>query len=446
MRVNVAEVVNSSPIGAFQIRTFLLCGLVTLVDGYDIQAMSLAAPQISKEWGVGASAMGPILSATLAGIMVGTLSLGYFGDRLGRKAVLIGSMFVVGLMALASAFVSTPNELLLLRFLTGVGIGGALPNATALTAEFAPERKRSLITAFMYLGVPLGASAAGFLAPSLIATFGWRSIFVLGGVAPLLLCLLCAVALPESVQFLTSAGRHRDKIVAILKKIVGNARDLENSEFHLEGTSKRNSIALLFVEGRALATIALWVIFFSSFFGFYLITSWMPVLFVESGWPQKTALQAVGVFQGAVFVGGLAGGGLIDRYRPFLILGLAYFTGGLFILGVGQVAESVPIAMSLTAMVGVLVGGAQVCIVAVAATLYPTSARSTGVGWALGIGRIGAVISPIMAGLAIAAGWPSHEIFLLAGVPALICGVVALAVALRAASRPAQPAPDPAAV
>jgi len=426
MQVRVSDLIDRNPLSGFQLRIIAICALVTLLDGVDIQAMSVVAPTISSEWGVPASVLGPVLSATFAGITVGAMLFGVMGDRFGRKIVLLGSFALVGLMSLLTSFVNSPTEMLILRFLTGLGIGGALPNATALTAEYAPASKRVFLITAMYCGVPLGASAVAFLSPMLIEMFSWRAVFIVGGVLPLLLSLAIIWGLPESARFIVAKGGDPRKVAAILEKIDRTYKYDPSHTFVVDHEVKGNSVANLFKEHRALLTIGLWLVFFSSFFGFYILTSWLPVIFTEADWPRAAALRTIAVFQLGVVFGALSCGWLIDRSKAFLVLGVYYFLASLIVLGVGALASSMGAVMALMVVAGAAFGGAQVCIVAVAANVYPTNARSTGVGWALGAGRTGAVISPIIAGFAIAAEWETQAVFALSAVPALICAALCI--------------------
>jgi AAHS family 4-hydroxybenzoate transporter-like MFS transporter len=449
MKIQVSEVIDRNALSRLQLKVIILCGLVTLLDGLDIQAMSVAAPQISAEWGVKASVLGPVLSATFAGITAGAMLFGILGDRIGRRKVLLGSFALVGAMALLTAFAQTPTHLLILRFLTGLGIGGALPNATALTAEYAPARKRILLITLMYTGVPLGSSMVAFLAPSLIEAFSWRAIFVVGGVVPLALSVLLAFNLPESVRFLAGHRKGHRQVGDILGKIDPGYRYDESHEFHVESEAKGNSVRKLFTEGRVAVTLPLWLVFFSSFFGFYIITSWLPVIFTNANWPRAAALSTIAAFQMGVVFGGLLCGWFVDRSRAFLVLALFYLTGGLIVTAIGafQGGLEMTATMALVVLAGASFGGAQVCIVAVAASVYPTSVRATGVGWALGAGRTGAVVSPTVAGFAIAAHWNTQEVMMLAAVPAVVCAALSFGLLaherVRAARAAALAAPEP---
>src|SRR6267143_914710 len=214
--VDVAEFIDRQPVGGFQIRLLLTCAAVLFLDGFDTQAIGYVAPALAKEWGLTKGALGPVFSAGLFGLMIGALIFGPLADRVGRKKIIIFSTLAFGLGTFATAFVSDVNTLLVIRFLTGLGLGGAMPNAVAMTSEFNPRRRRATMVMIMFCGFSVGAALGGFLAAALIPQFGWRSVFVVGGVAPLLLVPILALRLPESVRFLALTGRANERVAQLL--------------------------------------------------------------------------------------------------------------------------------------------------------------------------------------------------------------------------------------
>ena len=205
--VDVAEFVDRQPVGGFQVRLLLTCATVLFLDGFDTQAIGYVAPALAKEWGLTKAALGPVFSAGLFGLMIGALVFGPLADRIGRKKIIIFSTLAFGIGTLATAFISDVNTLLAIRFLTGLGLGGAMPNAVAMTSEFSPHRRRATMVMVMFCGFSIGAALGGLLAAALIPQFGWRSVFLVGGVAPLLLVPILALRLPESVRSSRSPGR-----------------------------------------------------------------------------------------------------------------------------------------------------------------------------------------------------------------------------------------------
>src|SRR6202163_3282131 len=214
--VDVAEFIDQQPVGGFQFRLLLTCAAVLFLDGFDTQAIGYVAPALAKEWGLTKGALGPVFSAGLFGLMIGALLFGPLADRVGRKKIIILSTLAFGIGALVTAFVQDVNTLLAIRFLTGLGLGGAMPNAIAMTSEFNPRRRRATMVMIMFCGFSVGAALGGLLAAALIPQFGWRSVFVVGGVAPLLLVPILALRLPESVRFLALTGRANERVAQLL--------------------------------------------------------------------------------------------------------------------------------------------------------------------------------------------------------------------------------------
>jgi AAHS family 4-hydroxybenzoate transporter-like MFS transporter len=323
--------------------------------------------------------------------------------------------------------------LMALRFLTGLGIGGCLPNATALTAEYVPAHRLAFFVTLMYSAVPLGGVIGGYVAGDLIRSFGWQAVFLAGGVIPLVLCFLILFALPESVRFMMARPGNEARIGAILGKIDASYTYTPGDSFVVPPAAGKGSVGQLFSERRAPSTLLLWVIFFFSLFGMYLLASWLPTIFAQFGWPREQAIRSVSYFWLGGIFGGLTAGWLIDRFGPYKVLAPAFLVAAALTATIGLVDGTGWLVILVILAAGFGVVGAQLAMTALAADLYPTTARSTGIGWGLGIGRLGAVISPIVGGLVLAAGWSQSELFSAAAVPALICagGVVLMGLAER---------------
>ena len=221
--VDVVEFIDQQPVGGFQIRLLATCAAVLFLDGFDTQAIGYVAPALAREWGLTKGALGPVFSAGLFGLMIGALLFGPLADRIGRRKIIVFSTVAFGLGSLATAFIPDVNSLLAIRFLTGLGLGGAMPNAIAMTSEFSPRRRRATMVMIMFCGFSVGAALGGLLAAALIPDFGWRSVFIVGGAAPLLLAPILALRLPESVRFLVLAGHAQQRVAALLKRI--NSKD-----------------------------------------------------------------------------------------------------------------------------------------------------------------------------------------------------------------------------
>ena len=433
MTISVAEHIDRSPVGPYQLRVVVLCALVALLDGLDIQAMGLVTPKLREEWGLDATAFGPVLSASLAGIMVGMMGLGLLGDKFGRRSLLLASFLLVGLSSIATGWAESPTELMIFRFLTGLGIGGCLPNATALTAEYVPAKRLAFYVTLMYSAVPLGGVVGGLVGGPIIAAYGWPAIFYLGGVVPLLLCVAIYLWLPESVRFLATKPGAEADIGRILGRIDRGYVYKPGDSFSLATGTSKGSLRQLFAEGRGWTTLMLWLVFFFSLFGMYMLASWLPTVFTQLGWEMGDAIRTVSYFWLGGIFGGLVAGWLIDRYGPYRVLVPGFVLAGLLTAAIGSAGGDGSVVLFLVLACGFGVVGAQLAMTALAADLYPTPIRSTGVGWGLGIGRIGAVLSPIIGGYAVAAHWSQSELFAAAAVPAFVCaaGTALMAAAER---------------
>jgi AAHS family 4-hydroxybenzoate transporter-like MFS transporter len=349
------------------------------------------------------------------------MGLGALGDRLGRRVVLLVSFALVGASSMATALATSQEALMALRFLTGIGIGGCMPNATALTAEYVPAHRLAFFVTLMYSAVPLGGVVGGYVAGDLIRLFGWQSVFLAGGAIPLLLCFLIFFALPESVRFLVGRPGNAARVGAILGRIDRTYIYILGDSFAVPPGAGKSSVGQLFSEGRRHSTLLLWVIFFFSLFSMYLLASWLPTIFAQFGWPREQAIRSVSHFWLGGILGGLVAGWLIDRFGPYKVLAPGFLVAAALTATMGLVDGTGGLVTFVILAAGFGVVGAQLAMTALAADLYPTAARSTGVGWGLGIGRVGAVISPIVGGLVLAAGWTQLELFAAAATPALIC-------------------------
>jgi len=429
--MDVERIVDESRLGRFQLRVIVLCALISLLDGYDLQTMAFLTPTLAAEWGIAASSFRLVLSASLLGLALGALTAGPLSDRYGRRKVLLASLLVLCGSTLGCATVDGLPELFAWRFATGLGLGGSMPNIIALTAEYSPRRHRALTISLMLCGLPLGGALGGQLAAELIATLGWQSVFIVGGIVPLVLFAVALAALPESIKFLAGQGGRREELLGVLRRIRPDLPEVPAGEFQVSRETP-SPIHGLFQDGRARGTLLLWTIFFLNLFSMYFLASWLPTVLQGADWTPRQALIGTSVYHYGGLAGGLLFGHLIDRWDSFRVLPPVYLATLVAIAAVGLLADSVPAASVFLAVAGAGLIGAQFCLNALAAAFYPTANRATGVGWALGIGRLGAIVSPLIAGGIIAAAWPVQGFFAAAAAPLLVC---AAAVPLMAGKR-----------
>jgi len=423
--VDVADFIDAQPVGGFQFKLLLTCAAVLFLDGFDTQAIGYVAPVLAKEWGLTKGALGPVFSAGLFGLMIGALVFGPLADRIGRKKIIILSTLAFGLGALVTAFVQDVNALIAIRFLTGLGLGGAMPNAIALTSEFNPRRRRATMVMIMFCGFSVGAALGGLLAAALIPQFGWRSVFIVGGVAPLLLAPILVLRLPESVRFLTLTGRANQRVAELLALIAPKAAFAPATQFVIHEPGLAGIPVLhLFRDRRTPVTLLLWVVFFMSLLVLYFLSNWLPTVLNDLG-ASVSASAAIGsMLQVGGVVGTFALGSIIDRFS-FRALALVYFMAVFAVGAIGQLGHSVVFVTLAIFAAGFCIVGGQIAANALAAGFYPTSLRATGVGWALGIGRVGSIVGPLVGGALLTAKWSSASVFIAAAGAALCAAAAA---------------------
>ncbi len=427
--VNVQEFIDGRKLSGFQVRVFALCALIVLIDGFDTQAIGYVAPAIVRSWHVDRAALTPVFSAGLFGLMIGALSFGPIADRFGRKPVLLLCTLFFGLMSLLTVTADSVSSLIALRFLTGLGLGGAMPNSIALTTEYAPKRIRATAVMIMFCGFSLGAALGGVAAAGLISRFGWKSVFVLGGAVPCLVFPLLATMVPESIRYLVVQGGRGERVAAILQGIDPSATVPADAGFTVEEHKAKGFVVRqLFAQGRAAFTLLIWVLFFMSLLDLFFITNWLPTIIHDAGVPVGRAALITAMYQVGGTIGTLLLGRLFDRFSPFFMLALTYLTASVFVLLIGTTGTSIGALVLTVFGAGFCVVGGQIGANALTANSYPTAIRSTGVGWALGIGRIGSIIGPMIGGLLLSLHWPTRQIFLVAAIPVLIASLASLGI------------------
>jgi AAHS family 4-hydroxybenzoate transporter-like MFS transporter len=435
---DVAAFVDEQPIGRFQIRLLLVCAAVLLLDGFDTQGIGYVAPELARDWNLARGELGPVFSAGLLGNMVGALSFGPLADRIGRKRIIVLSTAAFGLGTLATVFAQNIAGLLLIRFLTGLALGAVLPNAIALVSEFSPSRRRATMVMAMFVGFSVGSVLSGLVAAALLPIFGWRSVFLIGGIAPLLLVPFLAARLPESVRFLALSGGADVRVAELLARVAPSVRFPPATRFTVsEAAMAGLPISHLFTGGRALATLVLWAVFLMSLLDLYLLLNWLPTILNDLGASVSMAAVVGAMLQVGGIVGTLTLGRFIDRFS-FRALSLAFLLAAIAIAIVGFSGQSIAFAIFAISSAGFFLVGGHIAAIALAATYYPTMVRSTGVGWAIGVGRIGSIVGPLVGGVMLAHGVDAQLLFIAAAGPALVASAAALVLACLAPSTSAE--------
>lgn len=388
--VDIRDFVNARPFSGFQWLIFSLCLVIVVLDGFDTASIGFIAPSLLGEWHLAKPALGPVLSAALFGLACGALTAGPLSDALGRRKLLIGAVALFGAACLASAFASDLGQLTALRFVTGIGLGAAMPNAVTMMSEYCPDTRRATLTNLMFCGFPVGAAFGGFLAAWMIPHFGWRSVLMLGGVVPLALTLVMLAKLPESVRFMALRGEATERIRAVMTRISPEAAAVHNFTLGGEVSSAGNGIGIVLSRSYLVGSIMLWVAYFMGLVIFYAAVNWMPILLKDAGLaPQRATLISALFPLGGI--GAVLSGVLMDRRNGNVIIAVCYVLTAISVFLIGQAVGNMGALVLIVFVAGVLMNTAQSSLPALAAEFYPTAGRGTGVAWMLGIGRFGGI-------------------------------------------------------
>jgi len=415
--VDVGTLIDAGTWTGYQKWLVFLVAMTIVFDGIDNQLLGIVIPTVMGEWDVPRSAFAPVVSFGYGGMMVGGLIAGFVGDRIGRRAALLGSMWVFGLLTVAAAYVGTPQMLWLqrafetvglgggptdaltvLRFLAGIGLGGAMPNAAALAAEYVPARVRPIAVTVTIVCVPLGGTLAGLLGIQALPTLGWRNLFIIGGVVPVVAAIVLRYMLPESPQLLARRRERWPELVGVMKKMGHTlAPDSAFADLSAGRTVQQASFGTLFSAEFRRDTLALWGSFFSCLLAVYLGFSWLTTLLTAAGFDPATANTGITAFNLGGVVGALLGGVVISRLGSRLAMltmtGVAIVGAtGLSMMEISPAASLVAIMAMLT-LTGSMINGVQTTMYALAAHVYPMAVRARGVGTAVAFGRIGAFMT-----------------------------------------------------
>lgn len=420
---------------ALQIRTLILCFILNMLDGADVLVVSFVAPVLTQEWQVSDTVFGLVFSSGLAGMTLGALFLAPIADTRGRRELILIVTVVIAAGMLASALATSVTQLVVLRFLTGLGIGAMLASITALASEFAPEKYRSFAVTTAIAGYPAGATLASLAGSWIIPAFGWEGMFTLIGLGSAIIFPIVLVALPESVQFLV-ARQPRNALLRANRYLEAQHLAPLKALPPPSSSSSCSRIGRLVQSDLRLATLLSWGAFFSSFFTLYFLTSWIPRIAVAAGYPLATAINGSAAFNIGAFIGLVTLGWFASRMELAILIGAFFSLSAIAMVAFG--AQHTPEIVFFAGMlvIGFLVQGGFGGLYAIAARIYPTEVKTTGVGWSIGVGRLGAVAGPAVGGIVISSGLSMFASFVIFALPMLIAAALTLLMA-RFCLRPA---------
>ena len=424
----VEQKLENQKVGPLQWRVAFLCTLAQMFDGYDIGAIGMAAPALRVAWHLPAPAFANTFVMSSVGIMAGALISGPAGDRLGRKPVLVASLGFLAAASLGCVFATSVPELVVLRFFTGIGIGGIMPATVALTSDYLPERLRAAVIMVIFTGNPLGGFLGGQVIAQLLPIYGWTMIFWLGGLLPLALIPVVLLWLPESPRFLLARGRFTARTERLLRRL-----DIEPARMRqVVDVATTNPVAGLFRDGMAVTTVLVWMLYFANLLSLYMITYWLPSVLNLTGLAPADAVFAASLMSAGPLISVFAMAPLSRRYGVEVVLTVMLACGIVVIAAVGLANLPYLLLLAAIFLIGCCVIGSMTGINGMTAALYPARVRTTGMGWALGIGRLGGIGGPWLGGVLLGMGWPPRQIFLCTCVTAAVATTCVAMLGLRA--------------
>lgn len=445
--VDINTFLDDRPMSRRQWLVVVLGFLILILDGFDTTMMGFIAPALIDDWGIARHDLGPLMMSGLVGLAIGSLISGPLADRFGRKLVIIYSVALFGMWCLASAFANDLTTLTVLRFLTGVGLGASMPNTSTLVSEFAPKKRRSHLVTSAYCGFALGGALGGLASEQLIELFGWRSVFVVGGVLPLVLAVVLIFCLPESIRFMIVAGKAREKIIRAVNAVVADIADANTQFVSSEGgmqelhhADAKVGIRGLFDRRYRLSTFMIWIAMFMGLLTMYLLGSWLPIIARAEGFTLSQAAIIGGMLQlGGVF-GNFTMGMKMDRWEKNNVVSLTMAGSAVMSLMIAFMGHTLISVALLVFVMGYFSNAVNTGCYALATAYYPTQMRATGVSWASGIGRLGAIFGAGFGAVIMSLNWNMTQVFIFLCIPPLI-GVIATQVKRLTQYKRTLPAP-----
>ena len=434
--IDVSRLVDEAKVGPFHTMIIAICAILLIVDGYDVFIYGVVLPELMKQWQLTAPQAGSLASWALFGMMGGALLFGPLGDRIGRKRTIALCFALFSVSTFCNGFAATPTEFGIFRFLAGLGCGGLMPNAVALTNEYAPKRLRSTLVAVMFSGYAVGGMVAAGIGIFMLPRFGWHAMFFAAAV-PLILLPLLLRALPESVGFLIRSGRE-EQARAVLTRLVPDNAPTAGKLVYQNAGSTSASVAELFRHNRTLGTLAMWLCFFCCLLMVYALGSWLPQLMRSAGYSLGSSLSFLLALNFGGMLGAICGGRIADRFGlPRVVI--AYFALGALCIALLGTNPAMPVLYLLIFIAGAGTTGTQILLYASVAEFYNLSVRSTGLGWASGMGRVGAIVGPMLGGLLMAAKLPMAMNFVAFAFPGVIAVLATLVFIIASRQQSARP-------
>ncbi|WP_180004495.1 MULTISPECIES: MFS transporter [unclassified Acinetobacter] len=430
-KININTLVDEAKFTPFHWGVLIWCLLIIIFDGYDLVIYGVALPLLMQEWSLSAVQAGLLASTALFGMMFGAMCFGTLSDKIGRKKTIMICVGIFSGFTFCGAFASTPVEFGILRFLAGLGIGGVMPNVVALMTEYAPKRIRSTLVALMFSGYAIGGMASALLGAWLVPVYGWKIMFYIA-IIPCLALPLIWKFLPESLMYLTS--KHQtDTTRTIVSKIAPEQVLTTDTQFVLNEVSEEDKAPLkaLFQQGRSFSTFMFWIAFFMCLLMVYALGSWLPKLMIQAGYSLGASMIFLFALNIGGMVGAIGGGALADRFHIKKVLSIMFMCGALALILLGFNSPQM-VLYTLIAVAGAATIGSQILLYTFVAQYYPTTVRSTGMGWASGIGRIGAIVGPVLTGALLTMNLPHQMNFLVIAIPGVIAALAIFMVNLQA--------------
>ncbi|MFV5513604.1 MFS transporter [Acinetobacter gerneri] len=424
-QINVTEMINHSKLTGFHWRVIILCTLVIIFDGYDLVIYGVALPLLMKEWAISPVTAGFVGSVALFGMMFGALIFGTISDKLehlgvSRKKVIFTCIILFSLFTVLCGFAKSVNEFAVYRFIAGIGIGGVMPNVIALVSEYTPKKFKSFFVTLMFSGYAIGGMLGASLGSVLVPIYGWKIMFMIAGV-PLIVLLPMMKLLPESIDYLVRKKQDL-KVKTFLSKMVPEYKYQEDHVFVLDSSNQAAEsapIKMIFAKGRAFSTVMFWCSIFMTLIMVYALGNWLPKLMIEAGYNLSKSLIFLFALNVGGMVGSILGGYLADKYNLKYVLMIMLLIGAVSLSLLSMQFDSI-ILYFLIACAGAASIGAQIMLLAYMSKFYPANIRTTGIGWGLGMGRIGAILGPILTGWLLSLHLPHVYNFLALSIPAIL--------------------------